>query len=288
MSAAAGRRLVMRMRTWFKEAEAMRRHLRALVFALLAGLPLAALGAESNLHLLHAPVNRLDTESLQRGARNFVNYCLTCHSAKYMRYNRLTDLGLTDEQIASNLMFASQKVGETMTVALTPANGKAWFGNPPPDLTVEARVRGTDWLYSYLLGFYRDDTTPSGWNNLVFPNVAMPNVLWDVGGVSKLVKTDYEDHEKAIAGMIAVKGLAAMEPLPKDQYAVLQIGPAEGGSMTRAQYEAFVTDLVNYMDYMAEPARNTRIRLGMVVLLFLGVLFVFAYSLKREYWKDLH
>ena len=266
----------------------MNRYLRFLVFALLGGLSVGALAAESDVRLLHAPVNRLDVESLQRGARDFVNYCLTCHSAKYMRYNRLTDLGLTDQQIVSNLMFASDKVGETMMVALTPANGKAWFGNAPPDLSVEARVRGADWLYSYLLGFYRDDTTASGWNNLVFPNVAMPNVLWQLGGVNKLVKTDYEDHEKAMAGVIAVKGLSSLEPLPKNEFAVLQVAPAEPGTMTRAQYEAFVTDLVNYMDYMAEPAKNTRIRLGIIVLLFLGVLFVFAYSLKREYWKDLH
>jgi len=269
-------------------AEAMIRCLRSLLFVLLAGLSLTAHAAESDQRLLHAPINRLDAESLQRGARNFVNYCLTCHSAKYMRYNRLTDLGLTDEQIAANLMFASDKVGQTMTVALTPANGKAWFGNSPPDLSVEARVRGPDWLYSYLLGFYRDEQSTTGWNNLVFPNVAMPNVLWELSGVNKLVKTDYEDHEKAMAAMIAVKGLSSIEPLPKDQYAVLQVAPGEPGTMTRAQYEAFVADLVNYMSYMAEPAKNTRIRLGMIVLLFLGVLFVFAYALKREYWKDLH
>ena len=261
--------------------------LRALL-VVLAAIPAAALASEAGYPLQEANADVSNLASLQRGARNFVNYCLTCHSAKYMRYNRLADLGLTDEQIAANLMFASDKVGETMNVALTPANGKAWFGNPPPDLSVEARIRGADWLYSYLLGFYRDDATPSGWNNLVFPNVAMPNVLWELGGVNKLVKTDFEDHEKAIAGMIAVKGLASLEPLPKEHYAVLQVGPGEPGTMTRAQYEAFVTDLVNYMDYMAEPAKNTRIRLGIVVLLFLGVLFIFAYSLKREYWKELH
>ena len=266
----------------------MRPALCTLLFALLAGASATALAAESDLRLLHAPVNRLDIESLQRGARDFVNYCLTCHSAKYMRYNRLADLGLNDQEIASNLMFASDKVGDTMDVALTAANGKTWFGNSPPDLSVEARVRGSDWLYSYLLGFYRDEATPSGWNNIVFPNVAMPHVLWNLSGVNKLVKTDFEDHEKAVAAMIAVKGLASLEPLPKDQFAVLQLAPDVPGTMTRAQYEAFVADLVNYLDYMAEPARNTRIRLGLIVLLFLGVLFVFAYALKREYWKDLH
>jgi ubiquinol-cytochrome c reductase cytochrome c1 subunit len=266
----------------------MRRPAYLLLLALLAGFSCTTLAAESNLHLLRAPVNRLDAESLQRGARNFVKYCLTCHSAKYMRYNRLTDLGLTPAQITDNLMFATSKIGDTMTVAMSEANGKAWFGNPPPDLTVEARVRGSDWLYSYLLGFYRDEKSATGWNNLVFPNVGMPNVLWELSGVNKLVTTDYEDHEKATAAAIAVKGLAALEPLPKQHYAVLQAAPDEPGTMTRAQYEAFVADLVNYMDYMAEPARNTRIHLGLLVLLFLGVLFTFAYALKREYWKDLH
>lgn len=259
-----------------------------LLLAALAGVSCAAIAAESNMHLLRAPVNRLDAESLQRGARNFVNYCLTCHSAKYMRYNRLTDLGLNEAEITGNLMFASDKIGETMTVATTEANGKAWFGNPPPDLSVEARVRGSDWLYSYLLGFYRDEKSATGWNNLVFPNVGMPNVLWQLSGVNKLATSDYEDHEKAMAAAIAVKGLSTIEPLPKQHYAVLQIAPGEPGTMTRAQYEAFVADLVNYMDYMAEPVRNRRIHLGILVLLFLGVLFAFAYTLKREYWKDLH
>jgi ubiquinol-cytochrome c reductase cytochrome c1 subunit len=248
----------------------------------------AALAQEGGLRLLKAPVNRLDDESLQRGARNFVNYCLTCHSAKYMRYNRLTDLGLTESQIADNLMFASDKIGQTMTVAMSAANGKAWFGNPPPDLTVESRIRGRDWLYSYLLGFYRDDATATGWNNLVFPNVGMPNVLWELQGQNKLVKAEFEDHEKATAAAIAVKGLSTLEPLQGSKVAVLSLAPDKPGTMTRTEYETFVTDLVNYMDYMAEPIRNRRIHLGILVLLFLGVFYVFAYALKREYWKDLH
>jgi ubiquinol-cytochrome c reductase cytochrome c1 subunit len=266
----------------------MRKTLTCMLLALFAGASCAALAAESNTRLLPAPVNRLDAESLQRGARNFVNYCLSCHSAKYMRYNRLADLDLTDAQITGNLMFATDKIGQTMTVAMSPANGKAWFGNPPPDLSVEARIRGREWLYSYLLGFYRDDKSATGWNNLVFPNVGMPNVLWELSGVNKLVKTEFDDHEKAMGAAIAVKGLAAIEPLPKQQFAVLQVAPDVPGTMTRAQYEAFVGDLVNYMDYMAEPVRNKRIHLGIIVLLFLGVLFVFAYALKRDYWKELH
>jgi ubiquinol-cytochrome c reductase cytochrome c1 subunit len=266
----------------------MKRFANLLLVALCAAASCSALAAESDLRLLPAPVNRLDVESLQRGARNFVNYCLTCHSAKYMRYNRLTDLGLTVPQITSNLMFATDKIGQTMTVATTPTNGKAWFGNAPPDLSVEARIRGRDWLYSYLLGFYRDEKSTTGWNNLVFPNVAMPNVLWELSGTNKLVTTEFDDHEKATAAAIAVKGLSTLEPLPKQHYAVLQVAAGDPGTMTRSEYETFVADLVNYMDYMAEPVRNTRIHLGLVVLLFLGVLFAFAYALKRDYWKDLH
>ena len=256
------------------------------LLAIFAGAASASGGED--VRLAPAPVNRLDDESLQRGARDFVNYCLSCHSARYMRYNRLTDLGLTEAQIANNLMFAADKIGEPMIVAMTPADGKAWFGNPPPDLSVEARVRGRDWLYNYLLGFYRDEKSATGWNNIVFPNVGMPNVLWELSGVDKLVETEYEDHEKVTAAAIAVKGLSAVEPLQGNKFAMLRVGPDVPGKMTRAEYETFVADLVNYLDYMAEPVKNKRIHIGIVVLLFLGVLFIFAYALKREYWKDLH
>lgn len=265
--------------------------MKKLVCLLLCWLSCAAgvaLASGADMRLAPAPVNRLDEESLQRGARNFVNYCLTCHTARYMRYNRLTDLGLSPAQIEGNLMFASEKIGDTMTVAMTKTDGAAWFGAAPPDLSVESRIRGRDWLYNYLLGFYRDPKSTSGWNNIVFPNVAMPHVLWELSGVNKLVETEYEDHEKATAAAIAVKGLSALEPLPGGKYAVLQVAPDVPGSMTRVQYEAFVADLVNYMDYMAEPVRNKRIHLGIIVLMFLGVLFFFAYWMKREYWKDLH
>jgi len=235
-----------------------------------------------------APNNVNDLAALQNGAKLFVNYCLNCHTASYMRYNRLQDIGLTEAQIKDNLMFATDKVGDTMLSAMKPEDAKRWFGAVPPDLSVEARVRGADWLYNYFLSFYRDDKTPTGWNNLVFPNVGMPHVLWQLSGVNKLVQTEYEDHEKATAAAIAIKGLSAVEPLQGHKYAVLQSVADVPGSMTRVQYESFVADLVNYMDYMAEPVKNRRIHLGILVLLFLGVLFVFAYALKREYWKDLH
>ena len=247
-----------------------------------------ALAAESGLRLETAPARRLDHESLQRGARNFVNYCLTCHSAQHMRYNRLTDLGLTEQQIKDNLMLATDKIGSTMTVAMRKADAAAWFGAAPPDLSVEARVRGADWLYNYLNAFYRDDKAPSGWNNLVFPNVAMPHVLWAIQGVNKLVETEYEDREKAEAAAIAAKSLVKTERRPDGKYVVLRLAQDSPGSASPVDYQVFVADLVNYMVYMAEPARNERINIGIGVLIFLGVLFTFAYALKRNYWKDIH
>jgi ubiquinol-cytochrome c reductase cytochrome c1 subunit len=263
-------------------------------FALFALLSVASLAGGAfasggnDLRLAPAPAHRLDDESLQRGARNFVNYCLNCHSAKYMRYNRLTDLGLDLSMIQDNLMFATDKVGSTMSVAMPAADAKAWFGAPPPDLTVESRVRGRDWLYNYLLGFYRDDKSATGWNNIVFPNVGMPHVLWELSGSNKLVKVEFDDHEKATAAAIAAKGLSLVEAQPGNKWAVLTIASDTPGTMSRVEYEAFAADLVNYLDYMAEPSRNKRINIGIVVLLYLSVLFVFAYWMKRTYWKDLH
>ena len=248
----------------------------------------AALADESDLRLPPAPVNRLDQESLQRGARNFVNYCLNCHSAKYMRYNRLQDIGLTEQQIKDNLMFPTDKIGDTMTAAMKPEDAKRWFGAVPPDLSVESRVRGHDWLYSYLLAFYRDDKSPTGWNNLVFPNVGMPHVLWQLGGTNKLVEAEFEDHEKAEGAAIAARGISKIEPGPAPKYIVRTLAQETPGTLSQGDYAVFVADLVNYLDYMAEPSRNDRMRLGIVVLLFLALLFVFAYWTKVEFWKDLH
>ena len=210
--------------------------------------------------------------------------------AKYMRYQRLTDLGLDSSMIQDNLMFASRKIGDTMTATMTPADAKTWFGVAPPDLSVVSHVRGSEWLYNYFLGFYRDDKSASGWNNLVFPNVAMPHVAWQLSGAGKLVETEFEDHEKALAGVIAVKGLAKLEPGKDGKWIMLTVAPDPDspGTMTPVQYQMWVADLVNYLDYMAEPNKNKRISLGIMVLIYLGVLFAFAYSLKRTYWKDVH
>jgi ubiquinol-cytochrome c reductase cytochrome c1 subunit len=257
----------------------------ALVLAAGAG---AACASSGDLRLEPAPTNRLDVESLQRGARVFVNYCLNCHTAKYMRYNRLTDLGLTEAQIRDNLILTDAKLGDSMTVALRPSDGKAWFGAQPPDLSVQARVRGKDWLYNYFLGFYKDEKSPTGWNNLVFPNVGMPHVLWEQSGINRLAENTYADHSEAKAAALSAKGLVAVEPARHPKYLVKTLSVETPGTLDRTQYRTMVADLVNFLDYIAEPAKNKRLSLGYIVLLYLGLLFVFAYWLKREYWKDVH
>jgi ubiquinol-cytochrome c reductase cytochrome c1 subunit len=164
--------------------------MKNLLATLLLIVPTLALAAATGPALERAPIDPRDLVSLQSGARTFVNYCLNCHSAQYMRYNRLTDIGLTEAQIRDNLVLAGDKVGDTMKVAMTPKDGKAWFGVPPPDLSVISRSRGADWLYTYLRTFYRDDKTPSGWNNRVFENAAMPHVLWKVQAEQSPVQYD--------------------------------------------------------------------------------------------------
>ncbi len=261
--------------------------MRALLGLIVLAAALTVSAEESGLRLEPAPAQRLDVESLQRGARNFVNYCLNCHSAQYMRYNRLMDLAIGEQEIRDNLMFATDKIGSTMTVAMSKADAAAWFGTAPPDLSVEARIRGKDWLYSYLLAFYRDEKTVTGWNNLVFNNVSMPHVLWKLSGVQRLVETEYEDEGKAEAAVID-KGLALAERINEHKYVVKTLTQEASGTMRPVEYQAFVADLVNYLDYIAEPVRNERIYIGIGVLIYLGVLLVFAYALKRAYWKDVH
>lgn len=231
-------------------------------------LPALAL-ASSSIKLEKARYDLTDKASLQRGARTFVNYCLSCHSAAYMRFNRLTDLGLSEEQIEKHLLFSAEKVGDTMTIAMDKKSAKEWFGAPPPDLSVVARSRGADWLYSYMRGFYRDETRPSGWNNTVFDKVGMPHVLWQAQGAQVL------KIEKA-----ATNGAAAAEK----KTLVLE----KQGSMTPSEYDGMVSDLVNFLVYMGEPVKTARMQLGIVVLLILGMLFVLTYYLKKEYWRDIH
>jgi ubiquinol-cytochrome c reductase cytochrome c1 subunit len=264
------------------------RTLATILALALAACAAPALAEGPDLLLGQAPAHRLDDESLQRGARLFANYCQGCHSAQFMRYNRLTDIGLTEADIRDNLIFGSARIGDTMTAAMPAADSKVWFGKTPPDLSVEARVRGTTWLYNYLIAFYSDPKSATGWNNLVFPNVGMPHVLWALQGTQKRVDTEFEDYEKAHGAAIAVKGLAGIEPGSGGKWVVTTLETDTPGTLSRVQYEQAAADLVNYLDFIGEPSKNERIRLGMIVLLFLGVLFVFIYALKREYWRDVH
>ncbi len=228
-------------------------------------VPLFAWAAERGYRLERALIDTKDLLSLQAGAKTFVNYCLNCHGAQYMRYNRLTDLGLTEAQIRDNLVFTDAKVGDTMKVALTPKDGKTMFGAAPPDLSVIGRSRGADWLYTYMRTFYRDAKSPTGWNNAAFPQVAMPHALW------------------------TLQGERALEIVPaKDGHgpATYKWSQLSAGTQDALQYDTTIRDLVNYLVYMGEPAASRRKQIGVVVLLALGILFVFAYALKKEYWKD--
>jgi ubiquinol-cytochrome c reductase cytochrome c1 subunit len=230
------------------------------ILLVVPGLALAS-GGEAKLD--SAPVNLNDKLSLQRGAQIFVNHCLNCHSASAMRYSRLADLGLNEGQIRDNLMLATDKIGDTMSTTMDRKEAKAWFGVAPPDLSLVARARGADWLYTYLRGFYGDPAAKTGWNNTVFPNVGMPNVLWEYQGRQVL--------QEAAHG--AEHGAARL---------VLE----QPGKLAPAEYDKYVGDLVNYLVYMGEPAKAKRVQIGIVVMFFLAIFFVITVLLKKEYWKD--
>ena len=237
----------------------MKKILVALLFA-----PLLAFASGAALHLDKWPGSVADKPALQNGAKLFVNYCLNCHGASYMRYNRLTELGLTEQQIKDNLMFTADKIGEQMRVAARSDEQKQWFGAMPPDLTIIARARaseygsGADWLYTYLRQFYRDENRPTGWNNVVFENVGMPHILWELQGTQVL---NHETHKLELA-------------VP--------------GKLSPTDYDKQISDLVGFLQWMGEPVQEQRKQIGYFVLAFLAVLFVFAYALKKEYWKDVH
>lgn len=249
----------------------MKKLVRVLTAAFAASLGLALSAgalAEEGFRLDHSPHDPKDIVSLQEGARTFVNYCQGCHGAQYMRLNRLTSIGLTEAQIRDNLMFAADKVGETMKTSMTAKEAKPWFGVAPPDLSVIARSRGADWLYTYLRSFYRDPKTTTGWNNIVFPNVGMPHALWTLQGERRLevTKTGEGENEKLESKWV-------------------QLTP---GTLSQVEYDATVRDLVNFLVYVGEPAATQRHAIGIVVLFALGILFIFAWLLKREFWKDVH
>jgi len=219
-------------------------------------LPMAVLAAATGARLDRSPHDTRDLASLQAGARTYVNYCLGCHSLQYMRYSSLTHIGLSETQVKDYLLFTADKVGEPIRAPLEVKAAKGWFGVNPPDLSVIARVRGADWLYTYLRTFYRDPKTATGWNNVAFPNVAMPHALWTLQGERGLDEKTHKFTE------------------------------ISKGAQSVTEYDATVRDLVNFLVYASEPAAASRRTIGIVVLFVLGVLFIFAYLLKTEFWKD--
>lgn len=238
--------------------------------AVLLFAPAVAMAAGAVLHLDKAPVSN-DPAALQHGAKLFVNYCLSCHSASFMRYNRLENIGLGEQEIRDNLMFTGERVGDLMKIAMRPAESKVWFGVAPPDLTLVARQRasefgsGADWLYTYLRQFYRDPARPTGWNNVIFANVAMPHVFWQLQGEQIAKVTQNADGTTSTA-------LELVKP----------------GVMSPAEYDKAVADLVSFLVWMGEPVADKRKTIGTVVLIFLAGLFVLSYALKKNYWKDIH
>ena len=250
--------------------------MRRLILALTLLLPGIAF-ASSEVELQKANNDIQDQASLQKGAKLFVNYCMGCHSAKYVRFQRIgKDLGLDDDLLKENLMFSAEKVGETITIAMDEDDAKNWFGVTPPDLSVIARARGTDWLYTYLLSFYLDPSRPLGVNNLIFPDVGMPHVLWERQGwqrpVHKMV-TDKNGYQHEVI---------ELELVDKDKMSDKEL------KTKVAHYHQDVRDLVNFLDYIGEPAKLQRYSLGPWVILFLVIFSVFAYALKKEYWRDVH
>ena len=244
----------------------MRTKLLVLVAAL---APVAAIAAGGEVRLDHANVDVSNNASLQRGAANFVNYCLGCHSAKYVRYNRMaTDIGLTEQQLIDNLMFTGERPHDTMRIGMNPDDAKRWFGVVPPDLSLVARSRGADYLYTFLRSFYADPAKATGVNNLVLPGTAMPHVLWELQGVQEAV---WEGHVDA-------QGNA------QKHFKEFQL--ATPGKMTPGQYDSFVRDTVTFLEYIAEPAQLQRKSLGFPVIAFLIFFTLVAYLLKKEYWKD--
>ena len=241
---------------------------KLLILLVLAVLPAGAFASsEHGPKLDPVNVDLNDTASLQRGARIFVNYCLSCHSASYMRYNRMgNDLGISEELVKENLLFAADKVGDLMKAVMPKDDAKLWFGVAPPDLSLIARSRKPAWVYTYLRSFYRDPESHSGWNNVVFPHVAMPHVLYEWQGDQRAV------FKKDAHGVDVFEGFELERP----------------GSMSAKDYDDAMRDLTNFLVYLGEPAKLVRYQIGLYVLIFLAVFLVFAYLLKKEYWKDVH
>ena len=213
--------------------------------------------ASEEVYLEKAPIDLSDQPSLQKGARTFINYCLNCHSAKYMRYNKLLDIGLSKKDIKENLLFTGKKIGDPMEISMPVKESKKWFGATPPDLSVTARSRGSDWIYSYMKGFYRDSSREIGWNNIVYVNSAMPHILWELQGEQELDKNTGE------------------------------LSLIKAGKLNQKEYDAVIMDLTNFVTYMSEPDQLKRKKMGFYVVGFLLLLLVLTIKLKKEFWKDI-
>lgn len=244
--------------------------------ALVASISLttAAYAAGGGIAWDKAPNKTTDMVALQNGAKIFVNHCQNCHAAGYVRFNRLKDIGLTDQQIKDNLLLTTDKIGETMKVSMDVKNAKDWFGVVPPDLSLVARSRsaagqgsGADYLYTYLRTYYRDDTKPTGWNNLAYPNSAMPHVLWEMQGERKPVYAEVMQHGQKVS---VLKGWEQVTP----------------GTMTSLQFDQSMGDLVGFLQWMSEPSQNNRVQIGVWVLMFLLIFTFVAWRLNAAFWKD--
>lgn len=225
----------------------------AIIFLLYSSTSFSA----ENIELSKAPIDLTNNQSLQRGAKTFINYCLNCHSANFMRYSNLQDIGLSAETIKNDLLFTGDKIGDTMSVNMSAKDSKKWFGASPPDLSVVARSRGADWIYSYMRGFYRDPSRPMGWNNTVYVNSAMPHILWELQG-EQILNPKTKKLEKFSSGKLNAK-----------------------------EYDAMIADLTNYLVYMSEPDQLKRKKMGYYVIGFLLLLLFLTIKLKKEYWRDI-
>ncbi|HLV17756.1 MAG TPA: cytochrome c1 [Pseudomonas sp.] len=259
----------------------MKKLFAALMFSV---LPLTAMAAGPAIPLDKVDIDLTDKAAMQDGLKTFTNYCMGCHSAKFQRYERVAnDLGIPEEVMMENIVFTDAKIGDHMKIGMQPADAKVWFGAAPPDLTLVARVRGTDWLYTYLRTFYEDPSRPLGANNLVFPNVGMPNVLSDLQGRQVMGCKQVQ---------VVENGKKVFDPLtgtPVTEEACDQLTIVPGtGKQTEAEFDETVKNLVTFLAYSANPVKLESQRIGTYVLLFLAFFFVVAYLLKREYWKDVH
>ncbi len=242
-----------------------------LVVVLAANSMVVFAATAANDRLAHIEISLQDKLSLQNGAKLFINYCMSCHSAKFMRYKRMAqDLEIPEQLVEDNMIFTGGKIGDAMTTTMSKQAGEQWFGVAPPDLSLIGKLRDPDWLYGYLRSFYIDDSTESGWNNLIFPNVAMPHALYELQGIQKAVFTFETDSNGR-------------------QHKVFQkFVPLTSGTMSAKEYDHAMRDLTNFLFYMGEPARMVRIKYGLWTMLFLAVLGALAFMLKKEYWRDVH